>query len=178
MEHGKCPAGLREVDGRELVDHIRALRRYARVLIGSPADADDLVQETLKRALLYIDGASRIDNLRAYLFRILHNARNDALKQRLAAGTPVPVEEARLLAVELPQVDRIACRQVVDAIQCLSEEHRRVILLVAVEGMSYREAAEALDLPVGTVMSRLNRARAALRATLGMEGALELGAGS
>lgn len=161
----------------ELVEHIEALRRYAKVLVGSPADADDLVQETLKRALLYVNGARRIDSLRAYLFRILHNARNDMLRQRMTAGTPVPVEDIQLLSGDLPQVDRFACHQVVDAIQHLSEEHRRVLLLVAVEGMSYREAADALALPVGTVMSRLNRARASLRTMLDMEGVLELGLG-
>lgn len=156
-----------------LTEHIQALRRYANVLVGSHADADDLVQEALKRALIYLDGNRRIDNLRAYLFTILHNVRNDALRKQARSGAQVPVEDAGLISNAALQPDRIACSEVLQAIQRLSEEHRQVLLLAGVEGMSYRETAAILDLPIGTVMSRLSRARTALREALDLEASME-----
>ncbi|HUF86706.1 MAG TPA: RNA polymerase sigma factor [Thermohalobaculum sp.] len=161
-------------NGEPLLQHIQALRRYANVLVGNHADADDLVQEALKRALAYLDRDRQIENLRAYLFTILHNVRNDALRKRARAGTQVPVEDMPLISEQASETDRIACIQVIQAMQRLSEEHRQVLLLVGVEGMSYRETAEILNLPIGTVMSRLNRARTALRELLGLEGPLEV----
>lgn len=161
-------------NGAALVEHIQALRRYANVLVGNHADADDLVQEALKRALTYLESDRQIDNLRAYLFTILHNARNDALKKQARSGTQVPVEDQTLVSEATSQTDRIACNEVIQAMQRLSEDHRQVLLLVGVEGMSYRETAEILDLPIGTVMSRLNRARAALREVLGFHGPVEI----
>lgn len=160
----------REGAGQDLLEHIHALRRYANALVGNQADADDLVQESLKRALVYLDGDRRIDNLRAYLFTVLHNVRIDAYKKQARAGRAVPVEETVLVSGAAPPADRVACHEAVRAIRRLSEEHRQVLLLVGVEGMSYREAAGVLGLPVGTVMSRLNRARTALRESLAMTG--------
>lgn len=156
--------------GTALIEHIQALRRYANVLVGNHADADDLVQEALKRALTYLDDGRQIDNLRAYLFTILHNARNDALRRGVRSGTQVPIEDQLLISQAASAADRLACHEVIRAIQALTEEHRQVLLLVGVEGMSYRETAEILDLPIGTVMSRLNRARMALRDVLGLAG--------
>lgn len=161
-------------NGERLLAHIQALRRYANVLVGNHADADDLVQEALKRALIYLEGDRQIGNLRAYLFTILHNVRNDALRNQVRRGTQVPVEDTPLISDQASQSDRIACNQVVEAMQRLSEEHRQVLLLIGVEGMSYRETAEILELPIGTVMSRLSRARTALRELLGLEGPVEL----
>ncbi len=160
--------------GQDLLEHIQSLRRYARALTGNHADADDLVQEALKRALVYLDGERQIDNLRAYLFTILHNVRVDALKKHPRAGSQVPVEETALVSGAASAADRVACQEAIQAMQRLSEEHRRVLLLIGVEGMSYREAATVLDLPIGTVMSRLNRARAALREILDLEGPVEV----
>ena len=161
--------GCAERRRRDLVEHIQALRRYARVLVGDHADADDLVQESLKRALLYLDGTRAIDNLRAYLFTILHNTRMNMLTRQRREGVKVPVDDEVIRSTGAPQSDRLVCLQVLDAIQRLSEEHREVLLLVGVEGMSYREAAEILGVAIGTVMSRLSRARAALRKMLGLE---------
>lgn len=121
------------------------------------------------RALVYLDGDRRIDNLRAYLFTVLHNVRIDAFKKESRAGRSVPIEETALVSDAASQADRVACHEAVRAMRRLSEEHRQVLLLVGVEGMSYREAADILGLPVGTVMSRLNRARAALRGILAMD---------
>ena len=173
MDNDGRSTSIRDGNDRQLLDHIRALRRYAIALVGNHADADDLVQEALKRALVYFDGDRKIDNLRAYLFTILHNVRIDLLKQKLRAGTQIPVDDVPLVAVSASQSDRFACRQVVEAIRHLSEEHREVLLLVGLEEMSYREAAEVLDLKIGTVMSRLSRARAALRQLVDIEGELE-----
>ena len=161
-----CPAGT----GQDLIEHIQALRRFATALVGNGSDADDLVQEALKRALVYLDGERRIDNLRAYLFTILHNVRIDTLKRDARAGKQVPVEDTQIVSEAASQADRVACHEALSAMQRLSEEHRRVLLLVGVEGMSYREAAEILELPIGTVMSRLSRARTALRGILAMDG--------
>jgi len=164
---------IRDGDDRQLLDHIRALRRYASALVGNHADADDLVQEALKRALVYFDGERQIDNLRAYLFTILHNVRIDLLKQKSRAGTQIPVDDVALAAGSASPSDHFACRQIVEAIRHLSEEHREVLLLVGLEGMSYRETAEVLGLKIGTVMSRLSRARAELRRIVDIDGDLE-----
>lgn len=155
-----------------LVQHIRSLRRYARALVGNHADADDLVQEALARALVYIDGTKRIDNLRAYLFTILHNVRNDAMRRRKREGVQLSVEDTPLVAHGASQRDRLTCHEVLEAIHQLSDEHREVLLLVGVEGMSYRETAEILGVAIGTVMSRLSRARSALRQVLDLHGDL------
>lgn len=153
---------------RALVDHIQLLRRYARALVRNPADADDLVQETLRRVLTYLDNQSDIRNLRSYLLTVLHNARADMLKRRQRQGEEVMAEDVDLVASGATPVETMACREVMTAINRLSEEHRQIILLIALEGLSYRETAEILDLKIGTVMSRLNRARAALREDLGL----------
>lgn len=160
---------LRGADDQQLVECIHALRRFARALVGDHADADDLVQEALKRALVYFDRDRKIDNLRAYLFTILHNTRIDSLKRQQREGTKIPVEDSAIAAAGASQSQRMMCRQVLDAIHRLSEEHREVLLLVGVEGMSYRETAEILGYPIGTVMSRLSRARAALREILELQ---------
>lgn len=161
-------------DPGTLTGHIQALRRYARALVRDPSDADDLVQETLKRALIYLGDGREIRNLRAYLLSMLHNVRIDALKRRRRSGESVEVEEETLPAGGATQGDRMTCQQVLAAIRTLSEEHRQVLLLVGLEGLSYRDTAEVLGTPIGTVMSRLNRARAALRAVLGLADAREL----
>jgi RNA polymerase sigma-70 factor (ECF subfamily) len=164
---------IRDGDDRQLLDLIRALRRYASALVGNQEDADDLVQEVLKRALVYIDGDRQIDNIRAYLFTILRNVRIDLLKQKLRAGAQIPIDDVALAANSASPIDHFACRQIVEAIRHLSEQHREVLLLVGLEGMSYRETAEVLGLKIGTVMSRLSRARAALRQIVDIEGELE-----
>lgn len=172
MADDRPSTGTRNGSSGALTEHIRVLRRYALALAGNHADADDLVQEALKRALVYFDGDRQIDNLRGYLFTILHNVRIDALKQRLRAGRQVPLDEIAIASANASASDRLVCHEVVQAMQRLSEDHREVLLLVGVEGLSYREAAEILNLPIGTVMSRLNRARAALRDLLDLQGVI------
>lgn len=143
--------------------HIVDLRRYACALLGSSAEADELVQECLLRALARQHFWTRIRDMRAYLFTILHNVYVDGLKHRsrrdrgdqLVDADGGPAQPAgQLLSLEL--------RDVVRAVAALPLEQREVLLLVGLEGMSYQATAGILDVPVGTVMSRLSRARAAL----------------
>ena len=152
--------------GQELEEHIRALRRYARALIGNSMDADDLVQETLKRALTYLSDRKEIRNLRAYLLTMLHHVRIDHAKREAWARDQVPLDDITTPGIPATQLARLECRELGRAIQALPDGQREVLLLVCLEGLSYQETAELMDIPIGTVMSRLNRARAALKQTL------------
>ncbi|MDE2228407.1 MAG: RNA polymerase sigma factor [Alphaproteobacteria bacterium] len=141
------------------------LRRYARALVGHAGEADELVQECLVRAIAQARLWSRIRDPRAYLFAIMHNAYVDWLASRrrqrnyielqLTVGGRTACAETQTAAVELKDLER--------ALQHLPVEQREVVLLVGLEGMSYQQAAETLDVPIGTVMSRLSRGREALR---------------
>lgn len=151
-----------------VLEHIPALRRYARSLTGDAAEADDLVQESLSRALARRrkkgDDMSEIRNLRAYLFTILHNAHVDRLseRRRWTYSLPEEVLENRL-ARPAPQHGHLELNELAEALQRLPEEQRQAVLLVGYEGMAYKDAAQVMDVPIGTVMSRLSRGREALR---------------
>ena len=145
--------------------HVQGLRRYALVLTRNPEDAEDLVQETLTKAIAAASSWQPGTELRPWLFRILHNAHVSGLrKARVRAQAvpdlPEPVAQPEALA-------RIELAQVLEALESLPEAQRKPILLVALEDMSYAEAARSLDVPLGTFMSRLGRGRAALRKLLG-----------
>lgn len=149
--------------GAALSGQIGALRRYAMALTGDSAEADDLVQECLTRALERIRAYRQIRNLRAYLFSVLHNVRMDQLAKQRATGTTVPLDEvAAVLSRQPDQLARLKARDLALALSHLPEQQRSVVLLVGMEGFSYREAAEALNVPIGTVMSRLSRGRESL----------------
>jgi RNA polymerase sigma-70 factor (ECF subfamily) len=153
----------------DLESHIRALRRYARALTANPDDADDLVQETLKRALTYLDSGGEIRNMRYYLLTILHHARIDHAKRETRGGEHIPFDTCLFLASGPIQSDRMVCSEAMDAVNRLPEEQRAVILLIGFEGLAYQEVADVLQIPIGTVMSRLNRARKNLRKILHLE---------
>lgn len=145
----------------QVVEQLPGLRRYARVLTGDAWAADDLVQDTLERAcskwLLWRTGT----DLRAWLFTLMHNI---YLNQRRGAPALVPVDIDDLKD-QLPGAPR-ATDDALDLERCLQRlpaEQRAVLLLVAMEDMGYNETARILAIPVGTVMSRLSRARARLR---------------
>lgn len=148
-----------------LHEHVEGLRRYALVLSRDPVEAEDLVQETLTKAIAAASSWQPGTELRPWLFRILHNTHVSALRKAkvradAAPDLPAPVApEHQLASVEL--------RQVLEALQELPEAQRRPIVLVALQDMSYAEAARSLDVPLGTFMSRLGRGRAALRSLLG-----------
>jgi RNA polymerase sigma-70 factor (ECF subfamily) len=147
-----------------LQEHIPALRRYARALVGDAAQADDLVQDCLERAVSRAHQWRQSGSLRGWLFTIMHNI--NANQRRSAARTPGldPIERAEN-SVGRPgnQIDRLMLQEVVTALGGLSLEQRQVLLLVALEGLRYEEVAQVLGVPIGTVMSRLSRARDRLR---------------
>ena len=147
---------------------IPRLRRYARALTGERSAADDLVQDTLERAWnklhLWRDGS----DLRAWLFTIMHNVHVNQVRSRMAAAT-VPLDEAAEAPVRATQSDMLEVRDIDTALQQLSIDQRQVLLLVAVERMSYEETARTLGIPIGTVMSRLARGRERLRMVLAGE---------
>ncbi|WP_322096024.1 sigma-70 family RNA polymerase sigma factor [Pelagibius litoralis] len=147
-----------------VLEYLPGLRRYARALAGDPSEADDLVQECLSRALARRQKCSDIRNLRAYLFTILHNAHIDRLNERQRWNYNISDEflENRL-SRPASQPDRLALRDLAEALEKLPEEQRQTVLLVGYEGLSYKEAAATLDVPIGTIMSRLSRGREALR---------------
>jgi RNA polymerase sigma-70 factor (ECF subfamily) len=142
--------------------HIIELRRYARALLGDPIEADELVQETLLRALARQHFWTRIRDLRAYLFSILHNAFVDRLASRRRIAK-IDIEEMLPdLAQSGNQHAVVELRDVRRAMKMLPAEQREVVLLVGLQGLSYQQTANVLGVPIGTVMSRLARGRAAL----------------
>lgn len=152
-------------------EHIPSLRRYARALMGDAWAADDLVQDTLERACskwrLWTAGT----DLRAWLFTLMHNLYVNQVRHAVrqsSAGTLVDVEDvgAELVAPQAPT------DQTLDLQRCLlrlPDDQRAVLLLVTLQDMSYEEVARVTGAPLGTVMSRLSRARSRLREL--MEGA-------
>jgi RNA polymerase sigma-70 factor, ECF subfamily len=148
----------------EIETYVPALRRYARALTHDANLADDLVQDSLERAIRKRDLWRPTGSLRAWLFRILVNVYRNDLRARRRISAVLPLD-ARLaeLGVPAPQHGRLALAETARAMQGLPPEQREALLLVAVEGMSYAEAAAVLDIPSGTLMSRLARGRAALR---------------
>ncbi|MEX2451397.1 MAG: sigma-70 family RNA polymerase sigma factor [Rhodospirillales bacterium] len=144
--------------------YIQSLRRYALVLTRDSNEADDLVQECLKRALTYIQNGQQILNMRAYLFTILHNVHQDEINRRRRNGRPVPIDhESVRLAYPPSQDAHMECRDMSKALNKLPHAQRQVVLLIGLEGHSYQTTAKILGIPIGTVMSRLNRGRNALR---------------
>ena len=141
---------------------IPRLRRYARALVGDDGEADDLIQDTLERALARLDQWRDGDTPRKWLFSILHNLHVDALRRRSRRPPHVGLENVGADQSE-PAVDGASGRDLDQALRLLSVEQREVVLLVGLEGLSYAETAEVLDIPVGTVMSRLARGRGRLR---------------
>ena len=149
---------------------IPALRRYARALVRNAATADDLVQDCLERAVSHWH-QRRDGSVRAWLFTILHNLAVSQFRRAATRGRHMPIDDAgeRELVSAAAQEHRLAYQDVLNKLARLPEEQRAVLLLVAVEDFSYAEAAKMLDVPVGTVMSRLSRARERLQQE--MEGA-------
>jgi len=159
--------------GTELIQHIPRLRRYARALTGDASRADDLVQDTLERALSKLDLWRPGSDLRAWLFTLMHNlfvnqVRGAANRSMQALDTmdEIPVEGSQLTALAVWDIGK--------ALACLPAEQREVILLVGLEQFGYAEAARILGVPQGTVMSRLSRGRERLRQILEGEPATRL----
>ena len=150
----------------EVISWLPQLRRYARALTGDSAWADDLVQDTAERALARWAAFRPNSNLRAWLLTILRHLYIDQLRAR--REIPVDDESAPWRNLEAPTgvVDGLVLRDLQRALYCLPLEQREVLLLVCVEELTYQEASVALSVPVGTVMSRLSRAREHMRVLL------------
>ena len=148
----------------EIETHVPALRRYARALTHDVDSADDLVQDCLERAIRKRSLWRPTGPLRAWLFRILLNVYRNDLRRRRRALPPRQLDSRFVEPVSFPgHYGSLALAETARAMQALPSEQREALLLVAVEGMSYAEAAGVLGIPSGTLMSRLARARAALR---------------
>jgi RNA polymerase sigma factor (sigma-70 family) len=147
---------------------IPSLRRYAYALVRDHDAADDLVQDTLERALsrwyLRRDGG----DLRAWLFTIQRNLHINGYRRGRRQGAHIPLDMAPMPGTAAPQEAALEARDVLSALDQLSEEQKSLLLLVGVEDLSYEAAARVLGLPLGTVMSRLSRARQKLRTVLEM----------
>ncbi len=148
-----------------IVEHIPSLRRYARALTGDAWAADDLVQDTLERACgkwrLWVAGS----NLRAWLFTLMHNLFANQVRRSASlarAGLEVDLDD---VSDELagPQTAPDLALDLQRCLMRLPEDQRAVLLLVTLEDMSYAAVAAVLQVPIGTVMSRLSRARSRLR---------------
>jgi RNA polymerase sigma-70 factor, ECF subfamily len=166
MNTSEMPQNIHE----QIVALLPRLRRFARNLARNPHDADDVVQIAVERALTRLDQWRSDARLDSWMFKIVRNAWIDELRSRgrrdkvfLAAeagenvGTDSMARETDLLAVQ-------------SAMARLPQEQREAVGLVLVEGLAYREAADVLDVPIGTLTSRLARGREALQAMLGTEG--------
>ena len=156
-------AVIAELSGK-MQDYVSALRRYALVLTRNRDAAEDLVQDTLVKAIAAANSWNPDSNLRVWLFRIMHNTHVSAVRKTKVRDAAKP---------DLPEpVDRtdptlrVQVEQVLDALDQLPEAQRRPIVLIAVQEMSYAEVAAALDIPLGTLYSRIGRGRAALRKIL------------
>jgi RNA polymerase sigma-70 factor, ECF subfamily len=163
-------AGLRPLDSSLLVDSLDMLYRVALSLCGSPHDAEDVVQDTCARLLSrprYVERGRE----HSYLLVAVRHTYFDRWRGRAAAPQQAPLHDyAEVLAGPMPgPAEVIESRAVFPAIAALPEPHRSVLTAVDVAGMSYAETAEALGVPVGTVMSRLYRARSRVVAELGVQ---------
>jgi RNA polymerase sigma factor (sigma-70 family) len=148
----------------EIEPHIPALRRYAWALLRDQDAADDLVQDCLERAVGRWHLRRRDGNARAWLFTILRNLHLDNVRRIVRRGPHVEYQDAD--GHTSPDADgerTLIVRDALQALNALSEEQRSLLLLVGVEEFSYQEAANLFGVPLGTIMSRLSRARENLR---------------
>lgn len=159
-------------DMADLIEmHIPALRRFALALLREKDSADDLVQDCLERAVSRWHSRRSEGDLRAWLFAIQHNCYLDDRRRLKRRGIHVTLEAIREEpAVGPSQEGALHCDDVVAALAKLPTEQRTILLLVAVEDMTYAEAAQIVGVPVGTVMSRLSRGREKLRHLISGEG--------
>lgn len=159
---------------REMLALLPRLRRFAYGLTGSMADGDDLLQTTYERAIRSIAQWQPGTRLDSWMFRIARNAHLNEIRGRRIRERHLELVETRADRVVDGQAAaeaHLSLQTVREGVSRLPEEQRTVLLLIVVEGLSYKEAAEALELPIGTVTSRLSRARRLLRVMLDGEAA-------
>ncbi len=145
---------------------IPALRRYAQILMRGRGDKDDLVQDTLERALKKSQTWRREGSIRSWLYRVQYTVFINRYRKRVSLKEVAAedVSESPSMAVNAYQDNNLECFRMLKALEHLKPRHSEVLLLVAVEGFSYDQAARIMNVPVGTVRSRLARARENLRA--------------
>lgn len=154
----------------EIASLLPRLRRFARALAGQTADADDVVQIALERAWMRIDQFQPGTRLDAWLFSIVRNAWIDETRARARRArmfAPAELGESVGGGGEASAHMRLEAQDLCAAMQALPEEQREAVALVCVEGLAYREAADALGVPIGTLTSRLARGREALQKMFG-----------
>ncbi|MEP9388896.1 RNA polymerase sigma factor [Mesorhizobium sp. KR9-304] len=151
-----------------ILAEIPRLRRYARALLRDPDSADDLVQDCLERALARMDNWRTGDNPRRWLFTIMHHLFVDQARKtkRRAEVIMLTLDDSEAMSSPAEQVESIASREIMDALQAISPERRAALVVVGIEGFSYAEAATMLGIPAGTLMSRVARGREELRGLL------------
>jgi RNA polymerase sigma factor (sigma-70 family) len=149
-------------DEDQLLPWLPRLRRYARALAGNRDDADDLVQDTLERAWSRSALWRGVGDMRAWLFATMHNLHVDGVRRPRLQLVPLDDDRPEVPAAAAPG-DRLLLLDLQAALAQLPAEQKEVLLLVALEDMSYAEVAQALAIPIGTVMSRLSRGRERLR---------------
>lgn len=147
----------------DLIACIPRLRRYARALMGERAGADDLVQDTIERGWRKLSSWRCGSDMRAWLFGIMHNLHVDQIRKP-AVPTEVLDDDTPIPLVNAAQTDGLEIRDMESALRQLPAEQREILLLIALEEMTYEEVALTLRIPIGTVMSRLSRGREKLRA--------------
>lgn len=165
-------AGVTDDVRHQMVALLPRLRRFAFVLTRDMERADDLVQETCARALGAIDQWTPGTRLDSWLYRIAQNLWVDRLRAAKKRGEPADIDVAADIAGEDGRTvaeGRLALKEISAAINKLPEDQQVLIALICIDGLSYKEAAETLVIPIGTVMSRLARARQSLYAALNAE---------
>lgn len=156
---------------QQLVEMLPRLRRFARALAHSDADADDLTQAAVERALANAESWQAGTRLDSWLFRIAQNLWRDELRAHRRRAEPLDEEAMVGEDGRISFQRQLEVRDVARAFDELPEEQRLVMVLVVLEGMRYQEAADTLGLPVGTIMSRLARARGRLAAAVTLDSA-------
>lgn len=152
-------------DEQTLLSHVPRLRRYAQALTRHRDDADDLVQDTLVRAWAKSGLWRGVADMRTWLFGIMHNLHVDRLRRPRLTLVEMD-DDTPEVPVAATQGDGLGLRDLQAALDLLPIEQKQVVLLVGLEDLSYAEAAAVLDIPIGTVMSRLSRGRERLRALM------------
>jgi RNA polymerase sigma-70 factor (ECF subfamily) len=151
-----------------ILGEIPRLRRYARALLRNRDAADDLVQDCLERALTRLDNWQTGESPRRWLFTIMHHLFIDQMRKvdRRGEAAMISLDTDEALSAPADQMDTVASREIVNALHAISPERRVALVLVAIEGFSYAEAANMLGVPAGTLMSRISRGREELRGLL------------
>src|SRR5215471_10135217 len=160
--------GEKDPFGAALIACLPRLRRYATALVGNASTADDLVQDCIERALRRSASLRDVQRMGGWLRSILHNLHIDGIRRGRDLTNSVEITDLEN-TLSTPPEDRGASIDFLKGFDTLSVEHKQVLLLAGLEGLDYREIGEELKIPIGTVMSRLARARERLRDTLERE---------